>query len=82
MDTGWDFNYFGFAMFPNTFEFKRNCQHVGIDCFQIPFVLYFNSNKELVRPPLDKNTQELTKYALFSSIPFEDISFNLFSFCS
>lgn len=53
-------------MFPNAVGFIRNCQHVEFDHFQIPFVLYFNTNKEIVRPPLDKNTQELTKYAFLS----------------
>lgn len=44
-------------------------------------MLYFNSNKEIVRPPLDENTQELTKYALFSSTTSVIISRYLFSIC-
>lgn len=67
-------------MFPNAVRLIRNCQHVEFNRFQIPFVLYFNTNKEIVRPPLDKNTQELTKYAPFSVQEIHSILvFNFFS---
>lgn len=31
--------------------------------FQIPFVIYFNSNKQIVSPPFDEGPQTLNKYA-------------------